>query len=171
MKRRVWLACVAIGLVAGSARGDEPEKKQRGVFQAERGGWMLGMFVGDEKGKPFPFVTDLDPQGEAKKRGVRAGDEIIRFQDEEVQDFPRMFADANKMRPGQRVKLWVRRGAQSIPIEFTVQKPKPVVDPAPGAAEAKADGDAGKSGEDGKKKKKRKRGPVVIKPIPVPGGN
>lgn len=161
-----WLlAGSMIGAIGASAvRAEDPPKKQKGVYQAERAGWMLGMYMGEEKGHPYPFVVQLDERGDAKAKGIRAGDELIRFQDEEVRTLARVFEDSNKLRPGREATLWMRRGSQTL--QFRIRVPKePGATPAEAKEpEKKAGADAADS-KDGEKKKKKRR-PVVIKPIP-----
>jgi hypothetical protein len=167
------LAGVALAPVAVRAADEAPNKRKKGTFQAERAGWMLGMYVGEQKGFPYPFVLQIDETSDAKGKGIRVGDELMRLNDEEARNLPSIFAKAQKLKPGRDVKLWIRRGSQTLPFEIEVPK-------HPGSAEAgkekkaakdaekaEADGE-GAEGADGKKKvKKKKKGGVVIKPIPA----
>ncbi len=170
-----WLAAGALTLLAaGGALADKEEGRKRGTFQAERAGWMLGMYVGEEKGYPYPFVLQLDPKGDAKARGIREGDELIRFQDEEVRDLKYIFDKASKLKSGRMVNLWIRRGSQTLP--FTVRVPKPETEDKSKEAEKPKAGtqpDLTPTGipeepapEEGKKKKKKR---VIVKPIPSEG--
>ncbi len=168
--RRRELLWGAVGLVTlgGSAMAQEAPKRPKGTLQAERAGWMLGMYVGEEKGLRYPFVTQLDPKGEAATRGLRAGDELMRVDDEEVNDLGRLHRKIIEMRVGDRVEIWVRRGSQTLRFELRVPKNHaPLSEEAQKAEEEKAQAkkaaDAKKSEE--KKKSKKKRGPVIIKPI------
>lgn len=163
-----WLLTGVAMLIAAGASAAEDGKKKRGQLQANRAGWMLGMYVGEERGQPYPFVLEVAPKSEAKIKGIRAGDELIRLNDQETSPLKEAFERANRLRPGRYVDVWVRRGVQTIKVELRVPK-------TANAAEANAkdkDGDEeeknGKeAGEGKKKKKKKKRGPVVIKPIPA----
>jgi C-terminal processing protease CtpA/Prc len=134
---------------------------------------MLGMYVGEEKGYPYPFVLQLDEQSDAKQKGIRTGDELIRFEEEEIRDLPSLFEKATKLRAGREVPLWVRRGSQTL--QFRVRVPRnPGAPPATDkdkASEKKSEkpdekADASADG-DKKSKKSKKKGPVVIKPIPT----
>jgi S1-C subfamily serine protease len=159
-----WLAIGVTALCASAAASAEDAPKKKGYFQAQRAGWMLGMYVGEGTGGPYPFILDVAPNTEAKLKGIRKGDELIRFQDKETQHLERLFEQVNKLRPGKEVTLWVRRGVQTI--QFKIRAPK-----HPGAApeeeKAAKDGE-GADGEKKAEKKKRKKGPIVIKPIPAP---
>ena len=162
------LALVTTVAVTG-ALAQEGAKKKRGTFQAQRAGWMAGMYVGEEKGNPYPFVLQLNEESDARKKGIRTGDELIRVQDEEVRSLPYVFEKVNKMRPGRELALWVRRGSQTL--QFKIRIPKPV-DPAEAAKSEEKKAKAGEEGaasegEEGAKKKKKKKLPVVIKPIPA----
>ena len=161
-----YMAAGLVSLCAAAACAQE-DTRRRGTYQAERGGWMLGMFVGEEKAKPYPFVTELEPKSEAKKKGIRVGDELLRFQEQETRPFSRIFEQYNKLKPGRMVKVWVRRGGQQLRFDLTVPR-----DPGSSGEEEKVakEKDGEKDGEsaEGEGKKKKKKSPVIIKPIPAP---
>jgi hypothetical protein len=54
----------------------------------------------------------------AAQGGVRAGDRLVRLLDREVDDLKSTLAAAAELRPGQRVPLVLRRGAE--PLELTL---------------------------------------------------
>ena len=167
------MACLGAALSltlagAGAVRAaDKGDKKPRGTFQAHRAGWMLGMYVGEEKGQPFPFILQVDEKSDAKLKGIRAGDELIKFDNLDTNlSLQRVFDRANELRPGKMITVWVRRGSQTLRMELRVPR-----DPGASAeASAKKEGDKDAEATDEKdKKKKKKDRPVVIKPIPSPG--
>lgn len=167
-------AALALGALAAPSAGEAKEKKDRLTLRAQRAGWILGMYVGEERAQPHPFVLQVDPASDAKAKGVRPGDELIRFDDLETDPLWRVFERANELRPGKEVHAWFRRGVQTIRVTLRVPK-----DPGAAASEksdekakeAKEKGEKGaESGEQTAedKKKKKKKPPVVIKPIPAP---
>jgi len=169
-----WLLAGVAALSVTAAQAQDAPKKEKLTLRAQRAGWMLGMYMGEERGQPYPFVVEVDPKSEARVKGIRPGDELIRFQDEETRDsLPRIFEMANKLRPGRPVTLWVRRGVQTIRYDIRVPKEQGAPDPEKAAKEdAKKDKDkknTAKEGEEGTddKKKTKKRPPVVVKPIPA----
>ncbi|HTE18081.1 MAG TPA: S1C family serine protease [Armatimonadota bacterium] len=176
MKRiHVWLMVgVAAAGIAGAAtecRAADGEKKKKNklTLQAQRAGWLMGMQVGEDRTKPYPFVLNVDPEGDAKAKGIRPGDELIRFDGDETMPVFRIFDRVNRMPKGREVPIWVRRGVETI--RFMVRVPRnpgaPPVDKPEEAKAAKTDETAGGATDAEKKKKTKKKGPIVIKPIPA----
>lgn len=169
--------CALAGLLAGAviaapAQSADKEKNSRLTLKAQRAGWMLGMYVGEQKSQPHPFVVKVDPEGDAAKKGIRPGDELIRFDGLETDPLWRIFERANGLRPGKEVAVWLRRGVQTIRVNVRAPK-EPGLEPSENSEDSaknkEKQADSEGSGED-KKKKKKKKPPVVIKPIPAPGG-
>lgn len=164
-------AILAGAAMAGPARSADKEKNDRLKLKAQRAGWMLGMYIGEQSSQPHPFVLKVDPDGDAAKKGIRPGDELIRFDGLETDPLWRVFERANALRPGKEISVWLRRGVQTIRVNVLAPK-TPGLEPTENSAEAGKDkgkrADSENSGED--KKKKKKKPPVVIKPIPAPGG-
>jgi len=166
------LAAVVAGtMVSAPVSAADKEKKDRLTLKAQRAGWMMGMYIGEQKSQPHPFVLKVDPDGDAAKKGIRAGDELIRFDGLETDPLWRVFERANEVRPGKEIQLWFRRGVQTIRVSLTVpkapgQEPSEKVEDDAKKKDKQADSE--NSAED--KKKKKKKPPVVIKPIPAPGG-
>jgi len=150
------------------------EKKDRLTLQAQRAGWLMGMFLGEEKGSPNPFVLKVDPDSDAQLKGVRAGDELIRFDGQEANPLSRVFERGNDIRPGKEVQVWFRRGVQPIRVSLVVPKvagAAPADKPEKDDKAEKKEKDAGTEEQPADGKKKKKKSPVVIKPIPAPGNN
>jgi len=170
---RWWVAGLTCLVLAGVPAAHAKEgKKERGVLRAERAGWMLGMYVGEQKGSPYPFVLQLDEASDARNKGVKVGDEIIRFDDQEIYSLKLLFDRATSLRAGRYVKFWVRRGVETHQFELRVPR-NPGAVPEEGKEKAsnkgdkgdKTEGDQAENGE--KPKKKKKKNPIVIKPIPT----
>ena len=159
--------------VAGHAKG----KKDRLTLQAQRAGWLLGMFLGEQNAQPNPFVLKVDPDSDAQIKGVRPGDELIRFDGFEASPLSRVFDRGNELRPGKEVQVWFRRGVQTIRVNLAVPKEPGATPSEKPEKEDKAeksdkkDKEAGNEEQPAEGKKKKKKSPVVIKPIPAPGSN
>ena len=190
MKRLTILAlagAAALGVVAAHA-ADKP-KKQKGTLEASRAGWLMGMYVGEDKNNFYPFVIQVDKDGDAFAKGVREGDEIIRFDGQETSPIQRLFRNADSIYPGHEVTMWVRRGVETYHFDFRMPKEAHLSPEQRQAKEAEADKKSKKNdkkqaksdkndksgtdenGDDKGKKKDPKKGPIVIKPIPAPDGN
>jgi hypothetical protein len=170
MDRLTRCALAAVVAVAAAApMAVQAQKKKPGgeaVLTAERAGWMMGMYVGEQKGKPYPFVLQVDRASDAYLKGVREGDELIKFNGLETQPLWRVFDEVNRQRSGREIVVWMRRGAETR--RFYVRVPK---DPGAPPSEvvdknAKKGDETPVEGEDPDKKKKKKKPPVVVKPIP-----
>lgn len=149
---------------AEKAEETKPERK-KGVYYADRAGWLMGMFIGEDKANQYPIIFQVAPKSEAKEAGIRAGDEIMRFNDDSAVPLKKLFDRVNETKPGRQVKLWIRRGGQTL--QFAISMPEnPGATPEEEAAAVKtkkSDDDQAKD----EKKKKKKKAPVVIKPIPA----
>jgi hypothetical protein len=168
---RSLLAAALIAVIAAPAMagdGETKKKKNRSgeaVLTAERAGWMMGLYVGEEKQKPYPFVIQVDRASDAYLKGIREGDELIKFDGLETQPLWRVFDQVNRTRPGREITLWVRRGAETL--RYFVRVPKDPGAPPGERVEKPKKTDEPATGEDGmEKKKKKKKPPVVVKPIP-----
>jgi hypothetical protein len=146
------------------AEEPKPERK-KGVYQADRAGWLMGMFIGEDRSNQYPIIFQVAPKSEAKEQGIRAGDEIMKFNDDSAVPLKKLFERVNETRPGRLCKLWIRRGGQTL--QFTIAMPdNPGATPEEEAALVKTKKTDDDQGKDDKKKKKKKA-PVVIKPIPT----
>ena len=166
-----WTRGLVIGVAAlataGAAHAQKEPKKEKGVYRATRAGWMMGMYVGEAQGSFYPVVFQVDPKSDAAFKGIKAGDELYKFDGLETNPLWRIFDKANSYRPHKEVVIWVRRGAETR--RFWVRVPKePGAAPAETAEEKPAKEKDGESaeGEGDKKKKSKKKPPVVIKPLP-----
>jgi S1-C subfamily serine protease len=140
-------------------------ERKKGVYQADRAGWLMGMFIGEEKGQQYPIIFQVAPKSEAKDQGIRPGDEIMRFQDEPAAPLKKLFERVNETKPGRLVKLWIRRGSQTLQFEISMPENPGATPEEEAAATKPKKSDDDKSKDD--KKKSKKKAPVVIKPIPT----
>lgn len=159
------------GAAAAAIAAPVLAKGKATYLQAERAGWMMGMYVGEKKSAPYPFVIQVDKDSDAYRKGIREGDELIRFNGYETMPLWRVFDEVNRSRPDREIVVWVRRGAETR--RFFVRVPKDPGAPPGGRDEVKKpkekEGDAASEEGSEKKKTKKKKPPVVIKPIPAEG--
>lgn len=162
---RVLLAAAAI-TVLGAPVAAFAQKKAL-LLKAERAGWMMGMYVGEKAQNPHPFVLQVDKASDAYRKGIREGDELIRFNGYETTPLWRVFDEVNRTRPGREMTIWVRRGAETL--RYFVRVPKDPGAPPGEKVEAskKKEGEETAEGTDDKNKKKSKKKTIVVKPIPA----
>jgi len=165
---RLAAALLALAALSGPAAAQEKKKEKATYLRAERAGWMMGMYVGEKKVALYPFVLQVDRDSDAFLKGIREGDEIVKFNGVEGNPLWRVFDEVNRQPSGREVVMWVRRGAETL--RFYVRVPAdPGAPPSDKAKTAKKDkGAEGEDGKDGKKKPKKKP-PIVVKPIPPDG--
>lgn len=144
---RIALAAAALLIAAAPVQA-------RGELYAEKGAWVLGMFVGEGAGHPYPFVVRLQDKSDAKIRGVRPGDEIMRIDGDDSRPFKRHFERLSRFKPGRMVEIWVRRGSQTMKFDLRIPKGKP--------------GESASKDEGKKAKPETPAPPVEVKPIPPP---
>jgi predicted metalloprotease with PDZ domain len=163
-----WLAVLAAVTLTGAAGARD--KNEKYVLYAERAGWMLGMYVGEKKDHPYPFVIQVDKDSDAALKGIQPGDDIIRFEGQQPYSLRWLVDRVKDTAPGRQVTVWVRRGAETR--RFFVIVPRNPAGPPAAKAEKPAKkpkpDETADPGED-KEKKRKKRPPIVVKPIPPDG--
>ena len=87
-------------------------------------------YVKNQTFKGFYVFTSLKvakvfPDSEAALNGLKKGDKVIQLNDQQVKSLADYLFLSGKLEPGQKSKVEVKRGAELVPIEFTVQKNKP----------------------------------------------
>jgi C-terminal processing protease CtpA/Prc len=159
------LTALALAAACLPATAQEKKKEKATYLRAERAGWMMGMYVGEKRSSLYPFVIQVDRDSDAFAKGIREGDELVKFNGIESNPLWRIFDEVNRQRAGREVALWVRRGAETL--RFFVRVPQdPGAPPSDKVEKAKKPEEP--EGEAGKKKPKKKP-PIVVKPIPPDG--
>jgi serine protease Do len=99
-------------LVAGDVIGRAPKS----------GNAFLGVVFPEDENDDAWVTEDAEADTPAGKAGLKAGDTITKFNSERVKSV-KGFRDLMKdKKPGDVIKLTIRRGAQSLPISVTLGK-------------------------------------------------
>jgi len=69
-------------------------------------------------------IAEVIEGGPAAKAGLRAGDTIIQFGQSKIGNLEDITAALSKHKPGDRVRIVVRRGKQTLTVEATLGKPR-----------------------------------------------
>lgn len=69
-------------------------------------------------------LTDISPDSPASKGGLKAGDVITKFGDIAVGDIQDLANALRKYKPGQKVKVVVRRGKEDVKVDVTLGQPR-----------------------------------------------
>lgn len=169
ISRAVLLGTIAaVAAAALPARADEEPReptppKKKGEVRAERSGGLAGLVLGEDRSRFYPFVTQVAPESPAFYAGIRPGDELIRVQEQPVRDLRDAERLARNVRPGDKIKLFMRRAGLNVMAEFTnprpqdLSRPRTLNDPNEDPKNAK---------DPEQKPKKKKRRSVIIKPLP-----
>lgn len=81
-------------------------------------GPFIGVSGDPENDKPD--VRETVPGGPADKAGVKAGDVITKFNGEEIDTFSKLAELVRKQRPGNKVKIEVKRGEETLTLEVEI---------------------------------------------------
>ena len=161
------IACAAVVSAPVAVRAKDGNSNSTLLLRPDRHGWMLGMDVGEDGGKPYPYVMAVDASSEAKARGIKPGDELIRIDNQEPLGLKNLVERVGKMHAGSTVGIWVRRGTQTMQFELTVPKdPRAVGSDKPADKKDKKKHSGDQANADDKKDKKKDR-TIIIKPIPT----
>jgi hypothetical protein len=89
----------------------------------ERGGRRVSFGIVPEFGFPGPGVqaSGVVPNSPAEEAGIRAGDVLLRIDDDEVADLRGFSELLRAMRPGQTVRATILRDEQTLSLEVTVE--------------------------------------------------
>lgn len=67
-------------------------------------------------------IAEVFPDGPAGKAGIKAGDIIIKFDGKDIPNFPALASHVGNKKAGDKVKVEVRRGEETIELELTIGK-------------------------------------------------
>ena len=65
-------------------------------------------------------IAEVQPDSPAAKAGIKPGDVIVKFGDEEVKDFQSLGNLVRSRKPGDKVELNVRRGEKTLTLSVTI---------------------------------------------------
>jgi serine protease Do len=98
---------------------DRMEKKEAwGHFPGQEP--FLG--VRGEKDAKNAKIAHVFPNSPAEKAGFKVGDVVESFGDQEITDFPSLTAQVQERQPGDRVKVKVKRGEESLELKLVLGK-------------------------------------------------
>jgi serine protease Do len=80
-------------------------------------GW-LGIFIKEEKG--FISITGLVDDSPAEKAGLKEGDMILKYGDEDVEDLHSFIKTVIETKPGTKVPITVKRGDKEKKIDVKI---------------------------------------------------
>jgi len=69
-------------------------------------------------------IAEVIPGGPAEKAGLRSGDVVIQFGQSKIGNLQDITSALSKHKPGDRVKVVVRRGQETLTAEVTLGKPR-----------------------------------------------
>jgi len=98
-------------LVAGETIGRQPKT----------GGASVGVVFSEDE-EDDAYLTEVDETGPAAKAGLRAGDTITKFNGETVKSVKKFRELVKDKKPGEVVKLGVRRGIDILNVSLTFGK-------------------------------------------------
>ncbi|MBX6314045.1 MAG: PDZ domain-containing protein [Isosphaeraceae bacterium] len=102
----------------------ESEKNGQGPPRPPGAGGFLGVSGEDREDKAQ--ITVVTPGGPADKAGLRPGDIIQSFGDQEIKTYDQLAEAIRARKPGDKVKLKIFRAGQEAEIEVTIgERPRP----------------------------------------------
>jgi Zn-dependent M28 family amino/carboxypeptidase len=68
-------------------------------------------------------ISEIAENSPAAKAGLKAGDVIVQFHESKVSDVPSLIGGLRKHKPGDMVKVVVRRGEEDVSCDVTLGRP------------------------------------------------
>jgi S1-C subfamily serine protease len=99
-----------------------PKPGQEGLAAFRRSGAFLGIRPDNEAAGKGVKIADLVPDGPAAKADLKAGDVIQKLGPATVANVSELLNLMSKQKPGEKVKVTVTRGEQTLEIEVTLGK-------------------------------------------------
>jgi len=78
--------------------------------------------VRGEKDAKNAKIAHIFPGSPAEKAGLKVGDVIEKFGDHDITDFPSLSSHVQERQPGDKIKLKVKRGEESVDLRLTLGK-------------------------------------------------
>ena len=100
------------GLVKGEVYGKIGRNRQAATA-------FLGVVFPDDEEDDAWITEEVEPDTPAGKAGLKAGDTITKFDAEPVKSVKRLRELIAKKKPGDKVRLTVRRGTSIVPLNVT----------------------------------------------------
>jgi len=69
-----------------------------------------------------PVINHVVPGTPAEKAGFKVGDRVLKFDDKEIKEFPELSARVADKSPGDKVKIVVQRGEETVELDVTIGK-------------------------------------------------
>lgn len=112
--------CSLLLLMLGGANllaQSDPQPQSRPMDRA-----VLGVAIDNRAntGQNGVMVADVMPNGPAAKAGIKAGDTIIKIDNQDIRDFDSLTQTVNKHKPGDKVTIHIKQGDQSKDVSVTL---------------------------------------------------
>ncbi len=98
-------------LVAGQVIGRQPKSN----------GAVIGVVFAEDENDDA-WVVEIDDEGPASKGGIKPGDTITKFNSEAIKSVKRFREIMRDRKPGEVIKLGVRRGVEVLTLSITLGK-------------------------------------------------
>ncbi|HEX2746573.1 MAG TPA: PDZ domain-containing protein [Verrucomicrobiales bacterium] len=116
------------------------------VFQPDQDRPRVGAIF-DRESQEGVKVEEVPEDGPASKAGIKAGDLVVKFDGVDVATYHHMQRLIGKKKPGDKVKIQVRRGKETVDTELELAKP-------PSMARRQRNAEKGKDNDDDDEKDK-----------------
>jgi hypothetical protein len=124
-KKRAWELAAEMEAVAAKAGRDTELARRIAVsaalmMKSYEGRALLGVSFAQDHEGPGVAIAAVSPRTAAAAAGLRPGDVILRFDDEEVESAEALAEYLVLLEPGHTVKVVLRRGGETVTVEVTL---------------------------------------------------